>query len=537
MSAWFLEVLRSPASFPNAVIPLRLGRTLVGRDVGCDLRIPDPRVSSRHCLIEISGDHVEISDLHSTNGTFIDGVRVQRTGWLPGQKLSLGATELGLTWKPVAGEPGFHPVSLNESDFDFSIVSERGIPGEGGRTTESSEPLSAETLSRHLHVLQQSIRALTGAPSVPELLDRVMLLLFEAVHCDTGYILVMEHGNQEAVRTHLAYEGGRRKENLEERLYSRTLVSKALESKTGFIFDRDESGTMPEADQSSSIFQLHIKTALCCPIHSEGRVFGVIYLDGKKSGQKFTPDDLELVMHVAGIAGMAIENIELYRKLRSEVRIREHLRRFVSPNVAEKIIAERGGGDFHLISQRTPISVLFADIRGFTRISESLPPLTVARILNAFFSRMSEVVFRNGGTLDKFVGDSMMVLFNAPVLHPDHEMAAVKTAVEMRRHLREMLPEWKAQGLPEIHMGIGINSGEAVAGSIGTDERMEYTAIGDTVNTAARVCGIAKPDQILVTGSIYEKLPVEFKAAPLGPVQLKGKSQPVLLFEIVEDPG
>jgi adenylate cyclase len=346
---------------------------------------------------------------------------------------------------------------------------------------------------------------------------------------------VTEHGNREAVHTHLAYEEGRRKENLEERLYSRTLVSKALESKTGFIFDRDESGTMSEADQSSSIFQLHIKTALCCPIHSEGRVFGVIYLDGKKSGQKFTTDDLELVMHVAGIAGMAIENIELYRKLRSEVRIREHLRRFVSPNVAEKIIAERGGGDFHLISQRTPVSVLFADIRGFTRISESLPPLTVARILNAFFSRMSEVVFRNGGTLDKFVGDSLMVLFNAPVLHPDHEMAAVKTAVEMRRHLREMLPEWKAQGLPEIHMGIGINSGEAVAGSIGTDERMEYTAIGDTVNTAARVCGIAKPDQILVTGNVYEKLPVEFKAAPLGPVQLKGKSQPVPLFEIVED--
>ena len=532
MATWFLEVLHSPVTFPSNMIPLRPGRTLIGRDPTCDFRIADPRISTRHCLIDISDNRVEIADLHSTNGTFLDGARVQRKTWEPGQTLGLGSTQLRLLWMPFPKEENGSSISLNDSGFEFAVVSEQGIPA--AKATDSGEPKKIESLSRRLHVLQESVYALTGAPSVPELLDRMMQLLFSAVHCDTGYMLVTEPDNANAVHAHLAYENGRRKENLDDKLYSRTLVSKALENKAGFIFDSDESGTYA-TEQSASIFQLHIKTALCCPIHSEGRVFGVIYLDEKKSGVKFSAEDLELVMHVAGIAGMAIENVELYRRLRAEVRIREHLKRFVSPNVAEKIIAERGNGDFHLTSRRMPISVVFADIRGFTPLSEDLPPLSVARVLNTYFSRMSEVVFQNGGTLDKFIGDCMMILFNAPFTHPDHEVAAVKTAVDMRRELLNILPELKRQGLPEIRMGIGINTGEAVAGSIGTDTRMEYTAVGDVINTASRICGIAKPDQIVVTESVYEKVKDNFQTKMLGMVQLKGKSQPIALYEIVDN--
>jgi adenylate cyclase len=388
-----------------------------------------------------------------------------------------------------------------------------------------------------LHVLQQGVRTLNGAATVPELLDRAMQLLFEAVQCDTGYILVTGTENPEEIRAHLAYEKGRRKENLAERLYSRTLVSKVLESKAGFIFDSEDGGTslVGGADQSLSIVNLRIKTALCCPIHSEGRVFGVIYLDNKKKGSKFSGDDLDLAMNVAGIAGMAIENVELIRKLRTEAMIRDNLKRFVSPNVAEKIIAERGSGNFHLQSQKTQVSVLFADIRGFTPLSEALSPLTVAQLLNAYFSQMCAIVFQNGGTLDKFIGDCMMVLFNAPFPVAGHESAAVKTAVEMRRRLSQMLPEWKKQGLPPIHVGIGINTGEAVVGSIGTESRMEYTAIGDAVNIASRLCGIAKPDQILVSENVHERVKEGFRTHMLGATQLKGKSRQVLVYEIVDD--
>jgi len=532
---WKLQVIRSPVLPSGETWPLNSGSTVVGREDVCDIVISDPRISSQHFRLEISGNGVKIVDLQSTNGTFLDGKAIQQENWMPGRKLAAGGTELELvSVNPAPALSETAPVALNNRGFDFNIVSERGI----SEPENSEAPLAGgAVLARHLKVLQQSVRTLSGAPSVPELLDRMMRLLFEAVECDTGYMLVTDPANREEIRAHLAYEKGHKRENLEERLYSRTLVSKVLESKSGFLFDSEAGGMglMGAPDSSQSIFQLRIKTALCCPIHSEGRVFGVIYLDSKRNRKKFSGEDLDLSMYVAGIAGMALENAELYRKLRAEAAIRDNLRRFLSPNVAEKIIAERGSGDFHLKSQKARLSVLFADIRGFTPLSEALSPLTVAQLLNTYFSEMCAIVFRNGGTLDKFIGDCMMVLFNAPVEVADHESVAVKTAVEMRRRLAQILPEWKRRGLPEIQVGIGINSGEAVVGSLGTDARMEYTAIGDAVNIASRLCGIAKPGQILVSESVFEKTKASFRTSMLGATQLKGKSRQVLVYEIVDD--
>src|SRR5690606_3057026 len=271
------------------------------------------------------------------------------------------------------------------------------------------------------------------------------------------------------------------------------------------------------------------------PIHSEGKVYGVLYLDNKKRGTKFNGDDLDLTMNIAGIAGVAIENMELYKKLETESLIRDHLKRFLSPNIADKIIAERGSSDFHLQSQPANLTVLFADILGFTPLSEAFSPLDVARLLNSYFSEMCEIVFANGGTLDKFIGDCMMVLFNAPVAVADHEFTAVKTALQMRKRLGKMLPEWRRQGIPDFQVGIGINCGEAVVGSIGTSSRMEYTAIGDAVSIASRVCGIAKPNQVLITESILEKVKGRFRTVMLGSTQLKGKSRQVLVHEVVDD--
>ncbi len=531
MATWYLEVLRSPAPLPKH-IPLPHGRTLVGRAADCDLCIADPRVSSRHGFITLSGNTVEFTDLRSTNGTFLNGKRVQDTAWETGQTLSVGGTDLRLAWKASTDPMRSTPVSLSDSDFDFSIVSSRQIPG--GNTSEiREEARHAEALQRRLQILQRAMRVLNGNHSVPEILDRTMQLLFEAVHCDTGYILITDPENPESVSAHVAYADGHPKGNLQDHLYSRTLVSKVLESKTGFLFDSDAVGTgFGGAMPSQSIINLRIKTALCCPIYEDGRVFGVIYLDSKKSRSKFTVEDLDLAMNLAGMAGMVVENAELNRRLSSETRIRDYLRRFLPPGVAEKIIAERGSISLHLHPEKTRVSVLFADIRGFTAMAEGLSPLEVSQLLNIYFSRMSEVVFRHGGTLDKFIGDSMMILFNAPVPVPDHELAAVSAALEMREELAALSREWQQTGLPEIHAGFGLNSGEVVVGSLGTDARLEYTAIGDTVNTAARVCGIAKPDQILITESLHEHTKKRFRATPLGSTPLKGKSHEVILYEV-----
>jgi adenylate cyclase len=531
-----IEVVATPVSLKSTVFALKQGANLLGREKGCDIEIPDPRISARHCIIMVEGDVVEFIDQNSTNGILLNDVRTRKARWLPGVHLVMGNTELSLQGGsgPAGGTSawGRSGMALNNAMFDFNIVKEKKI-GEGEEAaTVDAGPAEADKFTRRMGAINRAVKAIGQTAAVPELLDKVMNLLFEVMQCDTGYILLTDAANIESVQAHLAYERGKRKDNLDEKLYSKTLVSTVIQNKAGFIFDSDESG---EQDQSLSIFQLRIKTALCCPIHSEGKVFGVIYLDQKKRGAKFNSDDLDLTMNISGIAGMAIENLQLYKKLETESLIRDHLKRFLSPNIADKIIAERGVSDFHLQSQKATVTVLFADIRGFTPLSEALAPLEVAQLLNSYFSEMCAIVFGNGGTLDKFIGDCMMVLFNAPVALADHEYVAVKTALQMRARLRQMLPAWKEKGIPEFQVGIGINCGEAVVGSIGTSARMEYTAIGDTVNISSRLCGIAKPNQVIISEAVYERVKDRFRSVSLGATQLKGKSRQVMVHEVLDD--
>lgn len=536
----YIEIISSPANLKTNRFPLKEGANVLGREKGCDIEIADPRISSKHAVILVQGQDVEFIDQNSTNGIYLNDQRLRKGKWAEGSTVFMGNTEMRLKggtavdnslrtgtsqWGQKEPSPGGQPKALNNSSFDFNIVQEKKIGG-------AAADLAQDTFAKRMAIINKMIKSVGSVHTVPELLDRTMTLLFEAVNCDTGYILVTDPANHDAISDHLAYERGVRKENLEEKLYSRTLVSTVIQKKSGFIFDSDESG---EQDQSLSIFQLRIKTALCCPIHSEGQVYGVIYLDNKKRGAKFNGDDLDLAMNIAGISGVAIENMQLSKKLETESLIRDHLKRFCSPNIAEKIIAERGSSDFHLQSQKTTVTVLFADIRGFTPLSETLAPLAVAQLLNNYFSEMCGIVFANGGTLDKFIGDCMMVLFNAPVALADHEYLAVKTALQMRNRLQQMLPDWKAAGIPEFQVGIGVNTGDAVVGSIGTSSRMEYTAIGDTVNISSRVCGIAKPNQVLITDGVLEKVKGRFRTASLGAVQLKGKSRQVFVHEVVDD--
>lgn len=168
-------------------------------------------------------------------------------------------------------------------------------------------------------------------------------------------------------------------------------------------------------------------------------------------------------------------------------RVRDVFSRYVSPQVAEAVLhTDLSKG------RRQRVTLLFADIRGFTRISESLPPEEVVDLLNAYFSRMVKVLFAHGGTLDKYMGDGMMAVFGAPVPSQDHAWQAVLTALGMRQELAALNVERAAAGLPVLAIGIGLHTGECVIGNIGADQRLDYTAIGDVVNTASRIEGLTK---------------------------------------------
>ena len=176
------------------------------------------------------------------------------------------------------------------------------------------------------------------------------------------------------------------------------------------------------------------------------------------------------------------------------------------------------------------ITVLFADIRGFTSYSEKLPPEKLVSILNRYLAAMAEAVLEHEGTIDKFMGDAIMAWFNAPVPQPDHTLRAVKTALAIRSSVERLYQELPADS--QLAFGVGIHYGEAVLGLIGTEKRLEYTAISDSVNTAKRIQENSARNQILISQAVYERIQKQVDAKPHAEIAMKGKTQPVGVYEV-----
>ena len=178
------------------------------------------------------------------------------------------------------------------------------------------------------------------------------------------------------------------------------------------------------------------------------------------------------------------------------------------------------------------VTILLADLRGFTTVAAKQSADVVLAMLNRYFGRMSALIFGNGGSIDKFMGDAIMVLFGAPVAHPDDVRHAVTCAVQMQIAMDEVNREHRAQGLPELFMGIGINTGTVMAGMLGSEAYSEYTVIGDEVNLASRIEAFSLRGQVLVGENTYRRCADFVEAEEPLSVQVKGKSEPVLLREV-----
>jgi adenylate cyclase len=207
--------------------------------------------------------------------------------------------------------------------------------------------------------------------------------------------------------------------------------------------------------------------------------------------------------------------------------------RYVSKDIYEQLVANPSLAQ--LGGQRREMTVLFSDIRGFTTVSESGEPEQIVALLNRYFTRMVDIVFRHHGTVDKFVGDMVMALFGAPVDDGDHADHAVQAALEMIEELRRLNAEWTAEGVPAIDIGIGINTGPMIAGNIGSEAIMSYTVIGDAVNLGSRLESLNKQygTHIIISEATRARLKQPYALRPLGDVVVKGKTQAVPIFEVI----
>jgi adenylate cyclase len=516
---------------------LRPGASMVvGRAVNSDCAVVDATVSRRHAELTIAQNGVQVKDVGSSNGTFVNGVKIDSYFVVPGDTLTFGkvAFRLEELAPVVAPEPEARAPEATGPKAGATIV--RQVPSSGdaiaalGRHSGSIKAVMAGDTDpadkdrQKLQILLEVSKGLTRATDVDALLRKVADYAFQILEADRCAILLVDDRGQLNTKISRDKRGADAPQAVPQ-----SIARMAVDDKVAVLSD---NAGEDQRFTGQSILMQRVRSALCAPlIGSENKVLGVLYVDNFQSTHRFGEADLDFLIAFAGIAAVAIENGQFGERIRREALVRSNFERFFTPHLAARIAnsadAVKLGGD------KRPVAVLFSDIRGFTPLSETLNPDQLAKLLTEYFTEMVECVFRHGGTLDKFIGDAVMAQWGAPLGESDDVDRAMEAALDMMVALDQLNERWTAAGRDTLQIGIGLNYGEAFAGNIGSERRLEYTVIGDTVNTASRLCSNAGPGEILVSEEFRAALKTPPRLVAKPPMTLKGKSQPVPVFAVV----
>src|SRR5438105_768550 len=362
-----------------------------------------------------------------------------------------------------------------------------------------------------------------------ELLARILQIAFDLIPCDNGVILLRDAQSHELVIQAMR----QRKPGQGKVLVSDTLLTQVQATKEGVL---TSDAISDERFQSShSVIALGVRSAMAVPLLSSSgeEVKGIMFLDSRERIAAFTTKDLEVLAAIAAQASVALENSEYARALEHEAAQRAQLSRFLSPALVEQ--AARGSIELAKGGVLTELTILFSDIRRFTSISEKLPAQEVVKMLNDYFELMVDIVFEHNGILDKFIGDAIMGLWGAPLKRPDDALQAVRAAVKMQQRLKGWNEDRVASGKVPIRIGIGLHTGQVVVGNMGSSKALSYTAIGDGVNLASRLCGVAREDMIVISEDCAQRAGKDrFVLEALPPTKVRNREAPVEIYRVLE---
>jgi len=518
------------------------GSIIVGRAVTSDLPVYDPTVSRQHAELSLDDTGVHVADRGSANGTFLNGAQISEASAVDGDIVTFGRVAFKVVEvTPVEATPAV-PESM---DFappppDATIVKQVVVPDSGGFEAQPEDGPSAvqvqyegetaeEFQARKLRMLLDISQALSRQKDVDKLLEKVVDITFQVMSVDRVSVLMVE--GQELVprisRNRLGDSGSGRH-------VPQSIARQVVEQRLAILTD---NAAADERFAGKSIVVQSVRSAMCAPLLGggqgavdQGKVIGLIYVDSQTSLDAFGDEDLEFLIAFSGIAAVAIENSQLIDQIQREAVVLSNFQRYFAPNLAEQIATQEE--EVRLGATKRPVVVFFSDIRGFTSMSEKMGPDDIASLLNEYFTEMVEIVFDNGGTLDKFMGDAIMALWGAPIASEDDADRAMKAAIEMQSILAQLNVKWAAQGRQRVEIGIGIDYYEVFAGNIGSDRRLEYTVIGDAVNTASRLCSKAGPGEIIISQRFYDELKNQPAVDPEEALELKGKEQKVPVYRV-----
>ncbi|HEX5438083.1 MAG TPA: adenylate/guanylate cyclase domain-containing protein [Gemmatimonadaceae bacterium] len=515
---------------------LRTGCSLVvGRSASSDIPLLDPAISRRHARLDCDDAALQVHDLGSSNGTFVNGERVESARVESGDTLAFGhlAFQVHAVEAPAPSPNDAGAIDSHRTP-EVTIVRQRPIKpisrapraSRSGETTAEPLPtgaLPAERASSDemLALLLEVSKELSRVVDLDALLDKIAGFVFQTVDADRVSILLA--GDDGTMVPKFSRD---RAGTAAERMVPRSIAQRVVEEEVAVLTDNAR-----EDDRfgGQSIVRQRVRSAMCAPLlGSEEHAQGVLYVDNVTTTQRFTDVDLDLLVALSGMAAVAIENHRFSERSRREALVRSNFERYFAPSLAARIAGAPEA--VTLGGEKCRVVVLFSDIRGFTALAESMRPDEVARLLSEYFTVMVECVFRHGGTLDKFIGDALMAQWGAPIPVSDAAERALSAARDMMRALDGLNDEWRAACRPTLEIGIGLNAGEVFAGNIGSARRLEFTVIGDAVNIASRLCAMADAGEILFTDAIRSELRDTAGVCERGALELRGTRRSVSVY-------
>jgi adenylate cyclase len=476
--------------------------------------LTDRRVSKTHASLEPTANGWLLRDLGSNNGTLVNGSRVAQIALADGDVIEIGPYKL--TFELEVEESGAIELVADDGLADVTASIDSASAG----AFPAADRLDATTLRARYEKLRvaHALSLELGLERDPAALFKLILAFCMSVFtAETGVALMRDRGGWRVV----AQRSDRRDGPL---VLSQTILARVSDTREGLLL---EDVTQAEAFTAvASIQEAGVRSVLAVPVVVEDRTRAILILANRSQTHAFARQDLEILSGIASQAAVALERAELADRIEKEAATRAHLARFLSPALMDQVNGGRLDVDLGRIAKQ-PIVVLFSDIRGFTSFSERMGPEETVRMLNEHFEVMVDCVFRYGGVLDKFIGDSVMAIWGAPVARPDDAERALTCAVDMLARLEMVNATRVAAGKSRVETGIGVHYGDGVVGAIGSPLRLEFTAIGDTVNLAARLCAEAGQRQILTTRSTLARAGDKLVGRALPPVTVKGKAAPI----------
>jgi adenylate cyclase len=549
----------------------------IGRHPNNTVQVLDRIVSKEHCHIDLVAGRYVLRDLGSLNGTYVNGERVGDRPLFTGDEITMGSTRIFVTVdyaadaaeaaKPAApaapaqprtalGMGAVSPAMPTSSALAVAVTANSNSRKDLSKVTIAPGMVESHIRTKLAQLADQSFlpeasltdvaalrrdyeklrvsydlsRAVGVELDIDTLLNKILDRAFELLPADRGVVLLYNDNGELAPR---CVRNKRRSAQEEQVHLSTTIINEVLRDKAAVL--SSDASVDSRFSGAHSIIMQGIRSSMAVPLMYGGEVFGIMLLDSQIAANAFQEKDLNLFQNVANQAAVAIQNSLYAKKLKDEALTRERFQRLLSPAIAEQVLS--GKVEVKKGGELRDTTMLFSDIRGFTSMSESRNAQEIVDMLNEYFEQMVEIIFRYEGTLDKFVGDEIMALYGSPVQHPDDPVRAVRTALDMLEVLGRWNEERTERGQVAVHIGIGINSGEVVAGYLGSSKALEYTVIGDSVNTGSRLCSAAKAGQILVSEDTEKRLGGRFDLQEQPPMSLKGKSKPLRIYAVIGEKG